>query len=109
MSSIGAIADGFMKDMFQCVSPGASQAIAVGAASIQASAFTSGVTIIRLFSTVDAWVCFGTNPTAVAEGASSMFLPSGIVEYFEIKAGEKIAVIQNSSPGKLYVTEGSTS
>jgi len=109
MSSIGAVADGFRKEMFQCVSPGVSQAITVGAASVQASSFTDGVTIIRLFSTVDSWVAFGSNPTAVAEGASSMFLPGGVVEYFEIKNGEKVAVIRNTASGKLYITEGSTS
>lgn len=109
MSSVGAVADGFQKGMFQCVSPGVSQAITVGAASVQASSFSDGVTIIRLFSTVDAWVSFGSNPTAVVEGASSMFLPGGILEYFEIKNGEKLAVIRNTASGKLYITEGATS
>lgn len=109
MSSIAAVADGFQKGMFQVISPGVSQALTVNSVSVQAASFTSGVTIIRLFSTVDAWVSFGTNPTAVVEGAASMFLPGGIVEYFEIKEGEKLAVIRNLASGKLYVTEGSTS
>lgn len=109
MSSIGAIADGFQKDMFQCISPGVSQAVTVGASSVQAAAPSSGVSIVRLFCTVDAWVAFGTDPTAAIEGASSLFLPGGVVEYFEIKTGEKLAVIRNTASGKLYVTEGSTS
>ena len=108
MSSIGAIADGFTKGMFQVISPGNSQAITINGVSVQAADFSANVTIIRLFSTVDCWVSFGTNPTAVVEGSSSMFLGGGIVEYFEIKTGEKIAVIRNSINGKLYVTEGST-
>lgn len=108
MSSIGAVADGFTKDMFQVVSPGVSQVIAINGTSAQASGFSEGVTIIRLFSTVDAWVAFGSSPTAVYEGSGSMFLPGGVVEYFEVKAGEKIAVVRNTINGKLYVTEGGT-
>ena len=109
MSSIGAVADGFKKEMFQVISPGVSQVVTVNSASVEAASFSSGVSIIRLFSTVDAWIAFNTSPTAVAEGAGSMFLPGGIVEYFEIKSGEKLAVIRNSTTGKLYITEGATS
>ena len=108
MSSIGAVGEGLVPTMFQVISPGTSQAVTVGAASVQAAAFGADVSIIRLFSTVDAWVSFGANPTAVIEGSSSMFLPGGVVEYFEINTGEKLAVIRNSASGKLYVTEGST-
>ena len=104
--SIAAIADGFQKGMFQCISPGASYALTVGASSVQGGLPTGGVTIVRLFSTVDAWVAFGTNPTAAVEGATSVFMPGGVVEYFEIRSDEKIAVIRNSASGKLYVTEG---
>jgi len=107
--SIGATGSGFQNEMFQCISPGVSQALTVGASSVQSALPQAGVTIVRLFSTVDAWVSFGSNPTAVAEGATSMFLPAGIVEYFEIRADEKIAVIQNSTSGKLYLTEGANS
>jgi len=109
MSSIAAVADGFQKGMFQVISPGVSQTLTVGASSVQAAAFTEGVTIVRLFSTVDAWVAFGSNPTAAVEGSSSLFLPGGVVEYFERKEGEKLAVIRNTASGKLYITEGSTS
>jgi hypothetical protein len=105
--SIAARADGFMVDMFQCISPGTSYSVAVGAVSAQGNLPQEGVTIVRLFSTVDCFIAFGTNPTAVA--GSSMFLPGGIVEYFEIRSNEKFAVIQNGSTGTLYVTEGASS
>ncbi len=105
--SIGAVADGFQKEMFQCISPGTSQALAVGGSSVQSALPQTGVTIVRLFSTADCFVAFGSNPTAVVEGASSMFLPAGIVEYFEIRIDEKLAVISATAlTGKLYVTEG---
>lgn len=107
--SIAAVADGFQKGMFQVISPGASQALAISGVSNQSNAHPDGTSIIRLFSTTDCWIAFGTNPTAVKEAAGSMFLPAGIVEYFECRPVEKIAVIQDSASGKLYLTEGATS
>ena len=104
--SIAAVADGFQKGMFQVISPSKSYALTVGAASVQGPLPSEGVTIVRLFSTVDAWVSFGANPTAAIEGATSVFMPGGVVEYFEIKSDEKIAAIRNVGSGKLYVTEG---
>lgn len=107
--SIGAIADGFQKNMFQVISPGTSQVLTVGGASVQSALPQPGVTIVRLFSTVDCWVSFGANPTAVAESASSMFLPGGFIEYFEIRIDEKLAVVSATlETGKLYVTQGAT-
>jgi hypothetical protein len=34
-----------------------------------------------------------------------MFLPSNVVEYFRVTPGHKIAGIQRSASGNLYVTE----
>ena len=108
--SIGATADGFQKGMFQCISPGTSQVLTVGASSVQSALPQAGVTIVRLFSTADCFVAFGSNPTAAVEGASSMFLPTGIVEYFETRIDEKLAVIAaGATTGKLYLTEGGAS
>lgn len=108
MPSIAARGDGFQNGMFQVISPGISQVLTVNSGSVTAASFSSGVSIIRLFSTVDAWISFGSAPVAIAENANSMFLPGGIVEYFEIKSGETLAVIQSVSSGKLYITEGGT-
>jgi len=109
MTSIGAQAGGLLKDMFQVISPGACSVLAVGVSSVPLPLPSQGVTILRLFSTVDCFVSFGSSPTASVEGATSMFLPSGVVEYFERKETETLAVITaTAQPGKLYVTEGST-
>jgi hypothetical protein len=107
MTSIAAQAGGLQTSIFQVISPGTSSQVAIGAASVQGSAPSDGVTILRFFATADCYLAFGANPTA---SSSAMFLPAGFIEYFEIKAGEKYAVIQaNSTTGTLYVTEGSTS
>jgi len=109
MTSVGAVGVGVLKEMFQCISPGACQVLTVNAVSAQGALPQANVSIVRLFSTVDCWIAFGTNPTAVAEGSSSMFLPGGIVEYFEIRSDERLAVIGNGVTGKLYITEGASS
>lgn len=110
MSSIAARADGPSMDSFQCISPGVCSVLSVGGSSVALAQPSTGVTILRLFSTVDCFVAYGSSPTATVEGSGSLFLPAGIVEYFERKEGETLAVIAaGSSAGKLYVTEGSTS
>lgn len=106
--SIAARADGPLMGFFQCISPGVSYTVVADGSSIQGNLPASGVTIVRLFSTVDCFVKFGANPTATTDG-SSMILPAGIVEYFEIRPDEKFAVIALSTSGTLYVTEGSAS
>jgi hypothetical protein len=109
MPSIAARADGFVADMFQVISPGASSVAAIGAASVALAQPTAGVTILRLFATTDCFIAFGATPTAVVEGVASIFLPGGVVEYFEREEGETLAVISsNASTGKLYITEGGT-
>jgi hypothetical protein len=110
MGSIAARADGLQTDIFQVISPGISSVVTVGAVSSTLSMPTSGVTVLRLFATADCFVAFGSSPTAAVEGSGSLFLPAGIVEYFERKDGETLAVIAaNSATGKLYVTEGASS
>lgn len=103
--SIAARADGPMMGFFQCVSPGASYTLTANATSAQSGLPSQGVTIVRLFSPVDCFIKFGANPTATTDG-SSMYLPGGVVEYFEIRSDEKLAVIAVGATGTLYVTEG---
>jgi hypothetical protein len=106
MTSIAAQAGGLQTGIFQVISPGVSRTHAIGASSVQGPAPSDGVTILRFFATVDCFIAFGQNPTA---SSSSMFLPGGIVEYFEIRSGEKYAVIQSgSTTGTFYVTEGNS-
>lgn len=82
---------------------GASQAVSYDA-SVQSTAVSANVSVIRVVSTTDCHVLIGTNPTATT---TSAFLPSGVVEYIGIKGGEKIAAIKQSggTAGQLFVTE----
>ena len=88
----------------QAVGLGASQRVAVGGTSAQSAAVGANTRLVRLVATSDCHVAIGDDPTAVA--ASSALLPASVPEYFEINAGQKVAVIQSSAAGFLYITEG---
>jgi hypothetical protein len=92
--------------VFQAFDPGTSQALAVGATSAACTALGTNTTIVRLFSTVDCFIKIGASPTAVAN--TSMFLPGGFIEYYDIPydSAPQIAAISASGSGTLYITEG---
>lgn len=73
-----------------------------GTSAAVTNAFGNGTTIIRLVSTTDCYLKFGATPTAVA---TDMLLPANVVEYFGATPGVKIAALQRSASGVLYVTE----
>jgi len=89
--------------MFQAMVPGVAQTVAIGATSIQSNKWQTGVTIIRVFATVDCYLAFGTDPTA---NDSSHFCPGGIIQYFGVFNYDELAVIRKSSDGTLYIMEG---
>lgn len=106
--SSAAIADGLSKSIFQVIKPGASQVLNIGGSSTQSVSWGATTTIVRLFSTQDMFVSFGSNPTAIANDSASIFVPGGIVEYYCVRGTEKLAAIQSQKSGVLYVTEGNS-
>jgi len=90
---------------FQSIIPGVEQHVAYAGTSVQSSLFQDQTSIVRLYATSDCYVAFGENPTA---STSSMFLPAGVIEYFGVPPDSEwqLAVIQSSSAGTIYVTEG---
>lgn len=81
---------------------GTNQAIAVGAASVQSAAFGTGVSLIRVATTVDCYIAQGSNPTA---SSSTPLLTAGSIEHFVVAAGEKLAAIRVSTSGVMSITE----
>ena len=59
----------------------------------QSAAFSKKTTIIRVKSSADCHLSFGTNPTATT---SSMHLSSGQYEWFAVKGGHKVAAVTAS-------------
>ena len=90
---------------FQALVPYRSQKISVSGTSAQSNALQSGTTLVRIFCTTDAWLAFGSNPTAVANDGLSYFLPAGIQDFIGVTGSTKIAVIQDSTSGSLHITE----
>lgn len=88
--------------LLQAFVPGVTQNVTVGAASLQSAAFGDLTRLVRLAATTDCFVVFGADPTATT---SSMFLPSGAVEYLAVEPGTKVAVIRQTADGALNVTE----
>ena len=58
--------------------------------------------LVRVIATQDCFLAVGVNPTASSDG---VFLPASAIEYFGVLHDWKIAVIQSSQAGTLYITE----
>lgn len=56
---------------------------------------------MRLVATVDCW--YEVSQVPVAAATTSTFLPAFQVEYVEATAADKVAVIQATGAGSLYV------
>ncbi|MGB0971935.1 MAG: hypothetical protein ACPGVG_13385 [Mycobacterium sp.] len=51
---------------------------------------------VRVICDADAWVTWGENPTAVADGTEGRMMGAENPEYYGIQAGHRIAVIQRA-------------
>lgn len=85
------------------ISPGATQNVAIGAGSLQSTAFGTNTTLIRIVGTAACHYAIGANPTA---SATTSYLPANVVEYIGVAPGQKIAVIQDVGAGTFNITEG---
>lgn len=68
-------------------------AIAVSGTSAQSAAFNTNTTFIRINCDAVVSFLFGGNPTATSDNAR---LPTGVVEYFQVIAGQKVAFVTNN-------------
>jgi len=86
--------------------PYSSQSMTADTASATASLVLVGQ-VVRLYSTVDCFVDISASSGAVAVSASSLFLPSGVVETFTTRGYQYVAVIaaDATETGTLYITD----
>jgi hypothetical protein len=90
---------------WDAIYPGRTQTIAIGASSVQASlAMAAGTTCVQLCATVACFVAVGSNPTAAS--TTSMYIPANFPVLMAVNPNDKIAAIQSTGPGSLYITEG---
>lgn len=81
---------------------GAVQSFTSTAASQATTAFNAQTTAIRVATTQAIRVVINDAPTALA---TSTLMPSGAVEYFVTKGGDKLALIWDTAAGNVTVTE----
>jgi len=81
---------------------GASQDVAIGAASTASTAFAGGTKVIRVIATSACRIKIAVAPTALA---TSTYLTPGVPEVFQVASGETLAVIQVAAAGTLNITE----
>ena len=84
---------------------GTTQSIAVAATSAATSnAFDAETTIVRISTTTNCYIAFGSSPTATT---SDVLMPAGTTEYFKVPVPgtSKLAAIRDTADGKLRVTE----
>lgn len=84
---------------------GVSDYITVNGTSAQSAALGANTREIRVVSTTNCHINIGADPTAAATDNNGIYLPAGVVEYFHVTPGQKVAVIQDSGAGVLCVAE----
>lgn len=84
---------------------GVSDYITVNGTSAQSSAFASHTHEIRVVSTTNCHINIAQDPTAAATDSNGFYLPAGVVEYFHVSPGQKVAVIQDTGAGVLCVAQ----
>lgn len=82
---------------------GTSQALTFTGTSAQSTAVAATTRIVRLVSTQACFVSIGASPTAVAN--TSIYLPANTVQFVSITGGHRVAAIQATTTGSLYITE----
>ena len=73
--------------------PIVSQTVAIGAGSVQSSAFNTNTKIVGIHTDAICSIEFGSNPTATNVKRR---LAANSTEYFRVAQGDKVAVITNT-------------
>lgn len=94
---------GITNNGFNAICIGPSQKITTGASSVSSTAVAQTTTIVRVLCTSACLVAIGASPTA---SATSCFVPANTVQYFGCNGGDIVAVIQDTTTGTFYLTEG---
>jgi hypothetical protein len=83
---------------------GVTQSITTSAVSAQTgNAISDQVYTVSITASQDAYILFGTNPTASA--STGFFLLKNWPTEFAIRPSEKVAALQVSTAGVVYVSE----
>jgi hypothetical protein len=79
--------------------------IVVSNTSTQSAVWGTNTFEVRIVSTTNCHVNIGQNPTAAATDNNAFYLPAGVVEYFHVSPGQRLAVIRDTADGVMTVSE----
>lgn len=100
----GSLEENFFSAIFIGETNALFQKISITVASIPSLVIPDNVSIMRVFADVNCYLAYGETPVADAD---KLLLPGGIIEYFGVDPGKKIAVIRaGTKNGTLYVAFG---
>jgi hypothetical protein len=101
-----SLAKDHLNHAIQALLPSTTQSVVIsGSSAATANALSKNTVVIRVFSTTNCFINIGTGtPTATTAGIP---IASYSAEYFRVNGYEtlKVAGIQESSSGTLYITE----
>jgi len=80
----------------------AGQVVAVGNASANSTEFTTP-TYVHLATDTDCWIKIGTTATAARHTAGNLLVPANTCLNVLVPAGERVAVVHESSNGYLSI------
>ncbi len=88
---------------FQVIVQGVNRSMTYSTTSSVTGTFSTGVNLVRVCCSTDAYVQFGTAPSAIT---GSLHIVAGLPEYFGVLDNYKMSVMQVASAGTCEVTEG---
>ena len=82
---------------------GGAHSLTTGVGSVETDPLTDGTTVVFLFCDQNAHVKIGQDPTATT---SDFLLPASNFLALRVNPGDKVAAIQETAAGTLWVSEG---
>ncbi len=104
--TITVLAKDHFNDPIQALAPSTTQTVAIsGTSAATTNALSKETIVVRLISTTNCFVNIGTGTPTATTANTPLF--AGVPEYFRVSGYQtiKVAGIQMSSAGSLYVTE----
>lgn len=92
--------------VYQAFKPGTSQSVAYTAATASSIANAVGTSLVRVYSTTDAYIAVASSPTATS--ASGMPITAFLPEYIVTNPDDKVSGLGQSASGVLWVTPAAT-
>ena len=83
---------------------GVTDHLLITATSIQSAAIGANIHDVRIVSSVACFVNIGQDPTAAGSDNNGFYLPAGVVEYFHVSPGQKVAIVRDSADGFATVS-----